>query len=139
MRMLTHGTYLLDTCTCISLIKGKAGVVEHIRQVGIDECKVSDITLAELYFGAFKSGKEEHFEDVVEIMNLFEQYSINALKKYGEIRWMLESKGKPIGDMDIFIAATALENDLILVTGNSKHFSRIPGLKIENWMEEYSK
>ena len=90
--MLTHGTYLLDTCTCISLIKGKAGVVEHIRQVEIDECKVSDITLAELYFGAFKSGKEEHFEDVVEIMNLFEQYSINALKNMGRYVGCLKVK-----------------------------------------------
>ena len=135
MRTLTHGTYLLDTCICIALIKGNPSVVEHIRQVGIDECKVSDITLAELYFGAFKSEREEHFEDVIEIMNLFEQYPINALRKYGEIRWMLESQGKPIGDMDMFIAATAIEEDLILVTGNVKHFSRIPGLKTENWME----
>ena len=135
MRTLTHGTYLLDTCICIALIKGNPSVVEHIRQVGIDECKVSDITLAELYFGAFKSEREEHFEDVIEIMNLFEQYPINALRKYGEIRWMLESQGKPIGDMDMFIAATAIEEDLILVTGNVKHFSRIPSLKTENWME----
>ena len=109
--------------------------MEHVREAGIDECKISDITLAEMYFGAFKSEREEHFEDVIEIMNLFEQYPINALRKYGEIRHYLEKQGKPIGDMDIFIAATALEEDLILVTGNTDHFSRIPGLKIENWME----
>lgn len=136
MRQLTHGKYLLDTCVCIALIKKHPTVVEHIRQVGVDECKISDITLAELYFGAYKSGKEEHFNDVVEIMNLFEQYNINSLRKYGEIRWQLESKGQKIGDMDMFIAATALEEDLIVVTGNTDHFSRIPGLKIENWMEE---
>jgi tRNA(fMet)-specific endonuclease VapC len=135
MRLLTHGTYLLDTCTCIALIKKKPHVIEHIRQVGIDECKVSDITLAELYFGAFKSERKEHFEDVIDIMNLFEQYPIKALRKYGEIRWELEKQGLRIGDMDIFIAATALEENLILVTGNVKHFERIPGLKIENWME----
>lgn len=69
-------------------------------------------------------------------MNLFEQYNINSLRKYGEIRWQLESKGQKIGDMDMFIAATALEEELILVTGNTDHFSRIPDLKIENWMEE---
>ena len=135
MRNLTHGKYLLDTCTCIALIKGQSNVVEHIRQVGVDDCKISDITLAELYFGAYKSGKEEHFNDVIEIMNLFEQYNIDALRKYGEIRWHLESKGMKIGDMDMFIAATALEENLIIVTGNVEHFSRIPGLKIENWME----
>jgi tRNA(fMet)-specific endonuclease VapC len=48
----------------------------------------------------------------------------------------LESKGQKIGDMDTFIAATALEEDLIVVTGNVEHFSRIPGLKVENWMEK---
>ncbi len=135
MRPLTHGKYLLDTCTCIALIKEQPSVVEHIRQAGVDECKISDITLAELYFGAYKSGKEKHFDDVVEIMNLFEQYHINSLSKYGEIRWQLERKGQKIGDMDLFIAATALEEDLIVVTGNIGHFNRIEGLKLENWME----
>ena len=48
---------------------------------------------------------------------------------------MLEKQGKKIGDMDMFIAATALEENLILVTGNTDHFERIPGLRIENWME----
>ena len=133
--MLIPRKYLLDTCTCIALIKQDSNVIKQIRQVGIDQCKISDITLAELYFGAFKSEKEKHFDDVVEIMNLFEQYPINALRKYGEIRWILERKGKPIGDMDMFIAATALEEDLILVTGNVKHFKHIPGLMIENWIE----
>lgn len=132
--MLTHGKYLLDTCTCIAIIKKIPNVLTHLRQVGIDECKISDITLAELFFGAYKSGRSEHFDDVVEIMGLFEQYRINYLKKYGEIRWMLESKGMKIGDMDMFIAATALEEDLIVVTGNVEHFSRISGLKVENWM-----
>ena len=132
--MLTHGKYLLDTCTCIAIIKEKPNVLTRLRQVGIDECKISDITLAELFFGADKSGRNEHFDDVIEIMGLFEQYRINYLKKYGEIRWMLESKGLKIGDMDMFIAATALEEDLIVVTGNTEHFGRIPGLKVENWM-----
>lgn len=132
--MLIHGKYLLDTCTCIAIIKGKTNVTRRLREVGIDECKVSDITLAELYFGAYKSGRSEHFDDVVEIMKLFEQYPISNLKKYGEIRWLLESKGLKIGDMDMFIAATALEEELIVVTGNTEHFERIPGLKVENWM-----
>ncbi|MBQ4386857.1 MAG: type II toxin-antitoxin system VapC family toxin [Prevotella sp.] len=132
--MLTHGKYLLDTCTCIAIIKKKPNAIRRLREVGIDECKISDITLAELYFGAYKSGRSEHFEDVVEIMKLFEQYPISELKKYGEIRWQLESKGQKIGDMDMFIAATAMEEDLVVVTGNTDHFSRIEGLKVENWM-----
>ena len=134
--METHGAYLLDTCICIALIKKMPSVVAHIRRVGADECKISEITLAELYFGAYKSGRKKHFDDVEEIKSLFEQYSItDSLKEYGDIRYQLERIGKKIGDMDMFIAATALHENLIVVTGNTDHFERIPGLKIENWME----
>jgi tRNA(fMet)-specific endonuclease VapC len=132
--MLTRGFYLLDTDTCIALLKKNANVINHLRKVGVHNCKISDITLAELYFGAFKSGRQKHFDEVGEIAGLFESYGIYYLEKYGEIRWTLEQKGLRIGDMDIFIAATALENDLIVVTGNIDHFKRIPNLKIENWM-----
>lgn len=134
--MHTHGIYLLDTDTCVELLKKNSLVLQHLEEVGVDNCKISDITLAELYFGAFKSGRQKHFNDVSQITMLFESYNIGCLKKYGEIRWLLESKGMKIGDMDMFIAATALEEGLILVTGNGDHFSRIPGLKIENWMEK---
>ena len=133
--MSTHNIYLLDTCICIALLKKSQSVIQRLREVGTHNCKISDITLAELYFGAFKSGKEIHFNDVSEISKLFEKYPIQYTRKYGEIRWELEKQGLRVGDMDLFIAATALEEDLILVTGNVKHFERIAGLKNENWME----
>lgn len=133
--MNTHNIYLLDTCICIALLKKSPSVIQHLREVGTNNCKISIITLAELFFGAFKSGRDKHFNDVSEISKLFETYPIQHTRKYGEIRWELERQGLRIGDMDIFIAATAFEEDAILVTGNVKHFERIPGLKIENWME----
>jgi tRNA(fMet)-specific endonuclease VapC len=133
--MLTRGIYLLDTDTCIALLKKKPSVIQHLRDVGVHNCKISDVTIAELYFGTVKSGSEKHFNEVNQISSLFESYSILYLLKYAEIRWELEKKGLKIGDMDMFIAATALEEDLIIVTGNTDHFSRIEGLKIENWME----
>ena len=133
--MSTSNTYLLDTCICIALLKKNQNVIQHIREVGTHNCKISDITLAELYFGAFKSGKEKHFNDVSEISKLFDKFPIQYTRKYGEIRWKLEKQGLRIGDMDMFIAATALEENLILVTGNIKHFERVPGLAIENWMD----
>jgi tRNA(fMet)-specific endonuclease VapC len=132
--MLTRGIYLLDTDTCIALLKKKPSVIQHLRDVGVHNCKISDVTIAELYFGTVKSGSEKHFNEVNRISSLFESYSILYLIKYAEIRWELEKKGLKIGDMDMFIAATALEEDLIIVTGNTDHFSRIEGLKIENWM-----
>ena len=135
MIMSKHNIFLLDTCVCIALLKKSPSIIQRLREVGTSNCRISDITLAELYFGAFKSGKEKHFNDVSEISKLFEKLPIQYTRKYGEIRWELEKRGLRIGDMDMFIAATALEEDLILVTGNVKHFERIPGLKIENWMK----
>ena len=133
----TPGTYLLDTCVCIALMKKTPGVVEHIRRVGIDECKISVVTLAELYFGAYKSGQKKHFEDIEVIKGLFEQYDItDSLKEYGDIRWQLERSGKKIDHLDMLIGATALHENLIVVTGNTNHFERIPNLQIENWMKE---
>ena len=132
--MSKHNIFLLDTCVCIALLKKSPSIIQRLREVGTSNCRISDITLAELYFGAFKSGKEKHFNDVSEISKLFEKLPIQYTRKYGEIRWELEKRGLRIGDMNMFIAATALEEDLILVTGNVKHFERIPGLKIENWM-----
>ena len=134
--MFTRGIYLLDTCTCIAFLKKDPNVIRHLQEVGVHNCKISDVTIAELYFGAFKSGRKKHFDEVDVVAELFESYGISYLHKYGEIRCMLEKKGKKIGDMDMFIAATALEEDLVVVTGNVDHFNRIPGLKIENWMEE---
>lgn len=133
--MLTHGTYLIDTDVCIELARKNPIVEKHVRTIGASECKISNVTLAEMFFGAFKSGREKHFNDVAVINRLFESYPIMYLRKYGELRYMLEKQGKRIGDMDMFIAATALEEDLILVTGNTEHFERIPGLKIENWLK----
>ena len=138
--MLTRGTYLLDTCICIALIKQDPAVVEQIRRVGVSECKISDLTIGELYFGAYKSGRPEHFDDVIEIQNLFEQYSTShCMREYGDIRWQLERAGQRIDSMDLIIGATALHEDLILVTDNVKHFSRIPGLRIESWIDRSKK
>ena len=77
--MSTSNTYLLDTCICIALLKKNQNVIQHIREVGTHNCKISDITLAELYFGAFKSGKEKHFNDVSEISKLFDK-QVSVLK-----------------------------------------------------------
>lgn len=131
---MTRGIYLLDTDICIALIKGNTNVREHISAIDPLNCKISEVTRAELLFGAVKSGKERHFNDVITITTMFEELRIAySLREYAEIRWLLESQGKKIDTFDLLIAATALYNDLILVTGNESHFERIPNLKIENW------
>ena len=117
--MLTKGKYLLDTDICIAMVKNHPNVRRHIRQHDHLDLKISEITIAEMLFGAVKSGKEKHFDDVRSVQRLFEDYKISlCLHKYAEIRCEMEKLGKPIDSFDLLIAATALENDLILVTNN---------------------
>ena len=88
-------------------------------------CKISDITLAEMYFGAFKSGREKHFEDVREIEDTFESYPIMYLRKYGELRWMLEKNDNPIPRSSAGDFCNVL-SPRILVFMSSYDFSLLP-------------
>ena len=127
--------YILDTCTCIAMLKGNEDVQAKIKAVGFSNCFVSEITIAELYFGAEKSGRQSHFRDVENILKLFKVLPItSALLQYAKSRWSLERIGMKIDTMDFFIGSTALCNKMILVTGNTKHFERLEGLKLDNWM-----
>lgn len=127
--------YLLDTDTVIAMLRGQYGIQQKVISVGFDACGISEITLAELYTGAFKSGIEKDFGQAEFAATHFPIYAIgDILKTYARIRAALERSGSRLDSMDLLIAATALEYDLILVTGNVKHFSRIPGLQLENWI-----
>lgn len=128
--------YLLDTNICIYLLKNRYGVAKQIKRVGYDNCLISDITLAELYYGAAKSGqKEKRVQDVYLIEDLFEVVPIHdTLETFADIKAELNSKGLLIDDFDLLIGAAAVSNDLVLVTENVKRLSRIPGIRIENWI-----
>lgn len=126
--------YLLETTVCIALIRGVRQVVDKILSVGEENCAVSEMTIAELYYGAVKSGRKSHLDDVQFIMDAFEIVPVfTSLKTYGEIKTSLESKGKRIDEFDLLIAATALHNSMTLASHNTKHFARIAELKLEDW------
>ena len=129
--------YLLDTDILVFLARGKHNIQERVFQAGLSNCMLSEISLAELYVGIFKSGKTA-FQTVVEYLEeTFMALSISPyLKTYARIRSQLESRGIRLADMDLFIAATAIANEFTLVTHNVKHFARIPGLKLEDWTED---
>ena len=106
-----------------------------MSRAGINNCVLSEISLAELYVGFYKSpGKDNLLEFIEKRMNVIP--ITQALKTYALIRARLENDGNRLEDNDIFIAATALVNDYTLVTHNTRHFSRIPNLKLEDWIEE---
>ena len=129
--------FLLDTCTCISMLRNEGFVRETLRRVGVKNCYISEITVAELYFGVAKAeNKKRKLEDIEKIQNLFRVIpAYSSFKEYGEIRFTLEHSGMRVDQFDLLIGATALHHQLTLVTSNIKHFNRIQGINIENWKE----
>ena len=127
--------FLLDTNICISLLKNKYGIREKIIEVEPKNCFVSEITIAELYYGASKSNnREERIKDVEFIATKFDVLPIfPALELFGDIKAKLEADGNRIDDFDILIGTTALVNNMVVVTDNIKHLERLPNINIENW------
>lgn len=129
--------YLLDTNVCIKILKGNSiKVAEKISTIDNFDVAIPSIVRYELFYGAFKSQRREKTLAVLkEFLNCFNDVSFNsnAADLCGKIRADLEIAGTPIGPYDLQIGATALANNLILVTNNTKEFFRIKNLLIEDW------
>ncbi len=130
--------YLLDTNICIHYFKGQFGIKERIEKIGFKNLAICEITLAELIYGAAKSQQTEknmkvvdNFAKKIEIIPI-----LNSLKVSGKEKARLKSIGKTVGDLDLFIGATAIVNDMTMVTRNTREFERIDGISIENWIDE---
>ena len=129
--------YLLDTNICIHFFKGQFGLNEKIKQVGFSECAISEITYAELIYGAEKSNNVSknkrvvaEFVDKITILPIFD-----AIELYGKEKARLKTRGTIISDLDLFIGTTAITYDMILVTRNVGEFERLENIKIENWID----
>ena len=128
--------YLLDTNTCVFFLRGKLNLAEIIRDKGRENCFISEITVAELLYGAENSDNPtksykavDAFVSGLSILPIF-----GCIKRYAKEKVRLKKIGKPIHDeFDLLIGVTAIENKLTLVTDNSKDFERLDGIKIENW------
>ena len=128
---------MLDTNICIYIIRRKPQrVLSHLQMLNVSQVGISSITLGELEYGVAKSRKPEQnklaltrFLAPIEIL----QYDDMAAQQYGPLRARLETKGTPIGALDMLIAAHALSLKCRLVTNNEKEFRRVPGLQVENW------
>lgn len=127
--------YLLDTNICIYLLKGQRGIVEKIEVTGCDNCFITDVTLAELWFGAYNSNRiEQQKRGVSYLEQLFNVISIkDSVELFGSNKAYLKSRGTIIDDFDILIGSAAIKHNLIMVTENVKHLSRLPGITVENW------
>lgn len=132
--------YLLDTNTCIGYINRRSqSIYQHILAVSADDVCICDIVKFELYYGAYKSSRTA--ENLQNLDNFFADlislpFDSKAAQICGQIRAQLQANGTPIGAYDLQIAAIASANHLILVTHNTREFSRIEGLKLEDWENE---
>jgi tRNA(fMet)-specific endonuclease VapC len=134
-------SYLLDTNAISDLVRHPQGAVaERISAVGETAVCTSIIVAAELRFGAAKSGSTRISDRVDLILSALDVLPLEppADRHYGAIRQQLSVRGTPIGANDLLIAAHARALDLAVVTANVREFSRVPGLKVENWLEEVS-
>lgn len=131
--------FMLDTDICIYIIKQKPkSVLKHFQRLRYGDLSVSAITYAELMNGAKKSSRVKYnIKKLNELAELLEikNFDQNAAIAYGDVRSILEKKGMVIGSNDLLIAAHALSSNCTLVTNNLSEFSRVNGLKIENWVE----
>ena len=133
--------YLIDTDITIDYLKGKYALDAKFDSVGVDNIFLSEITIAELEYGAAKSSnREKHFDKIATLKSRFHVLPIaSALRTYGIERFRLEKLGKRIEDFDLLIATSAVANNMTLVTGNEKHHARVEHIVIENWrLPEYN-
>ncbi|NOX17978.1 MAG: type II toxin-antitoxin system VapC family toxin [Chlorobi bacterium] len=129
--------YLLDTNICIYIFKGMFNLDKKLSEIGLSNFAISEITYAELIYGAEKSEQKaknfaliEEFSNQIPILPIF-----NGIKVFAKEKVKLQKSGRTISDFDLLIGATAIANNMIMVTRNIKEFNRMENIKLENWVE----
>ncbi len=131
--------FLLDTNVCIHLLNGtKPQIIDEFKKATPAQITLCGVVKAELLYGARNSSK---VEDNLQLLNRFFAplnslpFDDTSAEEYGKIRADLSRQGQPIGPNDLLIASIAKAFDVILVTNNTKEFSRISGLRLVDWQE----
>ncbi|MBO1065861.1 MULTISPECIES: type II toxin-antitoxin system VapC family toxin [Nostocales] len=129
--------YLLDSNVCIQYLNQRSEkIIQHLQYLSDIDIVVCSIVKAELFYGAMRTHnpaktlqKQREFLDSFVSLKFDDECAVI----YGEIRSKLAAKGTPIGNNDLHIAAIAIANNLTLITHNTREFSRIDNLKLEDW------
>lgn len=129
--------YLLDTNICIYFLNQQsAHIIQQLRKIPPQDVWLCSIVKAELWYGAMKSARktenqtrlEEFFKGFLSL-----PFDENAIRAYGEIRAQVERAGTPVGPNNLFIAAIAMANNMVLLTHNSEEFQHIDRLVVKDW------
>jgi tRNA(fMet)-specific endonuclease VapC len=132
--------YLLDTNTCIRYLNGRSlKVRQKLDSLEPNDIAVPSIVKAELFFGSQKShDPDQAIAKQKKFLQPFVSLAFDdaAAEVYGIIRVYLEKQGTPIGPNDVIVASVAISNNLVLVSHNTREFSRIPNIQLEDWEAE---
>jgi tRNA(fMet)-specific endonuclease VapC len=129
--------YLLDTNSCIGYLNGRSvGVLRRLQALPSQDVAVCSVVKAELFYGSMRSNNPARsLAQQQDFLNRFISlpFDDQSALIYGQIRAQLAASGTPIGPNDLLIASIALANNLILVTHNTREFSSVEGLRLEDW------
>ena len=128
--------YVIDTNTLIYFFKGIGSVPDKFLEVSPKDIGIPSVVLYELEYGIAKSTsprkRQAQLKELCSLVQIL-PFDDEAAKWSASVRSSLEKKGNPIGSYDVLIAGTALANKGVLVTNNTKEFTRVPKLKLDNW------
>lgn len=131
--------YLLDTCVISDFVKGETGTLARFKQTPPADVTISTITVMELRYGlALNPQRAQKVEPAIaSILSSVTvlPFSAREAEQAAQIRAVLKAQGQPIGAYDVLIAATALQQGLVMVTANQREFARVPDLQLENWRQ----
>lgn len=129
--------YLLDTNICIFLIKSRSqALFDKVAVHRPGEIGISSITLAELEYGVSKSAHPERNREALRMFTIpleLAPFDDASAEHYGRVRSTLEAAGTPIGPLDTLIAAHGLALNAVVVTNNTREFTKVAGLRVEDW------
>jgi tRNA(fMet)-specific endonuclease VapC len=127
--------YLLDTNIAVFMFRGKFNLSQKMEDVGLANCFISEISIAELKCGALKSQRPIYQMQLVDtLINMIEVVSISSvIDLYAEERARLELLGTPVENFDLLIGVTAVKYGFTLITNNIRHFTRIENIHLEDW------
>jgi tRNA(fMet)-specific endonuclease VapC len=129
--------YLIDTDIIVFSLKNNVAVQAKFKEMESVPKAISVVTYGELLYGAHASRQhEKNLAIVRRLVDIFPVIGIGipVIEAFAELKRSLETEGRGLDDMDLLIAATALSLNYRLVTNNERHFSRVKGLEIENWL-----